>query len=364
MAKQADKKIVWLIKDFSSLQDEKCCSVPVLIGDFEWRLVAYPKGYDGTSLDLYLEAIGDELLPSGWRRYAEYHLTIVNQISEHYSVKIVGRNWFDKKTAMWGGRDLIPLRILNDKNGGFLVNGELMVTLEVDVFAPIGTLGASQVSDDDSEWTALDYSSSDEEGTALDYSSSDEEGTALDYSSSDEEEDEDDVFVIHRSQAKVIFEKHPDLTSNLDIKNDWLKGAYVDLLVHLTKKLSKSHEELTDEDLNFADSALSDLTKAGFKLDWLRQKFDQALLEKQRAFDTQMLGQQLYPLVDQLAPVYSAKVTGMLLEMDQAEVLHLIESHEALKAKVSEALDVLRLHCYYPPDVSSDDDQSELSSTE
>lgn len=32
----------------------------------------------------------------------------------------------------------------------------------------------------------------------------------------------------------------------------------------------------------------------------------------------------------------------MLLEMDQTEVLHLIESPEALNAKVSEALDVLR----------------------
>jgi len=32
----------------------------------------------------------------------------------------------------------------------------------------------------------------------------------------------------------------------------------------------------------------------------------------------------------------------MLLEMDQTEVLHLLESPEALNAKVSEALDVLR----------------------
>lgn len=40
--------------------------------------------------------------------------------------------------------------------------------------------------------------------------------------------------------------------------------------------------------------------------------------------------------------VNAAKVTGMLLEMDQTEVLHLLESPEALNAKVSEALDVLR----------------------
>ncbi|KAE9458742.1 hypothetical protein C3L33_09351, partial [Rhododendron williamsianum] len=55
-----------------------------------------------------------------------------------------------------------------------------------------------------------------------------------------------------------------------------------------------------------------------------------------------MLGENLYPLVDQLEHEHSAKVTGMLLEMDQTEVLHLLESPEALKAKVAEAMDVLR----------------------
>ncbi|KAL0417392.1 UNVERIFIED_CONTAM: Polyadenylate-binding protein 8 [Sesamum radiatum] len=55
-----------------------------------------------------------------------------------------------------------------------------------------------------------------------------------------------------------------------------------------------------------------------------------------------MLGENLYPLVDQLEHEHAAKVTGMLLEMDQTEVLHLLESPEALKAKVAEAMDVLR----------------------
>ncbi|KAK8985238.1 hypothetical protein V6N11_068505 [Hibiscus sabdariffa] len=55
-----------------------------------------------------------------------------------------------------------------------------------------------------------------------------------------------------------------------------------------------------------------------------------------------MLGDNLYPLVEQLEPESAAKVTGMLLEMDQTEVLHLLESPEALKAKVAEAMEVLR----------------------
>lgn len=55
-----------------------------------------------------------------------------------------------------------------------------------------------------------------------------------------------------------------------------------------------------------------------------------------------MLGEQLYPLVESIEPAHVSKVTGMLLEMDQTEVLHLIESPEALKTKVSEAMAVLQ----------------------
>ncbi|KAJ0685854.1 hypothetical protein HanLR1_Chr11g0407761 [Helianthus annuus] len=55
-----------------------------------------------------------------------------------------------------------------------------------------------------------------------------------------------------------------------------------------------------------------------------------------------MLGENLYPLVEQLEPESAAKITGMLLEMDQTEVLHLLESPDALKAKVAEAKEVLR----------------------
>lgn len=55
-----------------------------------------------------------------------------------------------------------------------------------------------------------------------------------------------------------------------------------------------------------------------------------------------MLGEQLYPLVERIERETAGKVTGMLLEMDQTEVLHLIESPDALKKKVAEAMEVLR----------------------
>lgn len=45
--------------------------------------------------------------------------------------------------------------------------------------------------------------------------------------------------------------------------------------------------------------------------------------------------------MDKIEHDNAGKVTGMLLEMDQPEVLHLIESPDALKKKVAEALNVL-----------------------
>ncbi|PNX81335.1 polyadenylate-binding protein 5-like [Trifolium pratense] len=56
----------------------------------------------------------------------------------------------------------------------------------------------------------------------------------------------------------------------------------------------------------------------------------------------QMLGEHLLPLVSRLTSKdQAAKVTGMLLEMDQAEVIHLIETPDELKIKVSEAMQVI-----------------------
>ncbi|CAA2970445.1 polyadenylate-binding 7 [Olea europaea subsp. europaea] len=57
----------------------------------------------------------------------------------------------------------------------------------------------------------------------------------------------------------------------------------------------------------------------------------------------QMLGERLYPLVSQHNPDLAAKITGMLLEMDNSELLLLLESPESLASKVAEAVQVLEL---------------------
>lgn len=53
-----------------------------------------------------------------------------------------------------------------------------------------------------------------------------------------------------------------------------------------------------------------------------------------------MLGEQLYPLITDMYPDKAAKITGMLLEMDNSEVIYLLDNTEALKEKIEEALKV------------------------
>lgn len=56
----------------------------------------------------------------------------------------------------------------------------------------------------------------------------------------------------------------------------------------------------------------------------------------------QMLGDALYPKVQAAEPALAGKITGMLLEMENGEILNLLEDEESLKTKVNKALEVLK----------------------
>jgi len=58
----------------------------------------------------------------------------------------------------------------------------------------------------------------------------------------------------------------------------------------------------------------------------------------------QLLGERLFPLISQVQPASAGKITGMLLEMDNGELLNLLVSPEALNAKITEAVSALEMH--------------------
>jgi polyadenylate-binding protein len=54
----------------------------------------------------------------------------------------------------------------------------------------------------------------------------------------------------------------------------------------------------------------------------------------------QMLGEALYPKIHEMQPELAGKITGMLLEMDNSELINLTSDESALRAKVDEAMSV------------------------
>lgn len=73
----------------------------------------------------------------------------------------------------------------------------------------------------------------------------------------------------------------------------------------------------------------------------------------------QMLGERLFPLIQRMYPELAGKITGMLLEIDNSELLHMLEHHESLKGKVDEAVAVLQAHQNKPAPASASTEQAQ-----
>lgn len=59
------------------------------------------------------------------------------------------------------------------------------------------------------------------------------------------------------------------------------------------------------------------------------------------AMSKQMLGEMLFPMVQKIRPEHANKITGMIIELDNLELVPLFESESALREKVDEAVAVL-----------------------
>lgn len=78
----------------------------------------------------------------------------------------------------------------------------------------------------------------------------------------------------------------------------------------------------------------------------------------------QLLGEALFPKISVLQPELAGKITGMLLEMDNAELINLVEDDAALRAKVDEAMNVYDEYVKTQPKGEESGDVKEGEKTE
>lgn len=50
----------------------------------------------------------------------------------------------------------------------------------------------------------------------------------------------------------------------------------------------------------------------------------------------QMFGERLFPLISKICPDYAGKITGMMLEIDNSDLPHILESRESLEGGESQ----------------------------
>ncbi|CAN6703482.1 unnamed protein product [Malus baccata var. baccata] len=156
----------WRIEKFSRLRPQKHYSEGFAVGDFKWYIVVYPKGSSGNpgkhDLSIYLNVADATTLSSGWSRYAQFTLTVVNQL-DSYGVGC-GSNFsmtemfcnpplfdctetkhvFSASKSDWGFTSFMPLSELSDCTEGFLVNDACVLEAEVAV-SQVDYTSASEV---------------------------------------------------------------------------------------------------------------------------------------------------------------------------------------------------------------------------
>ncbi|KAL1225751.1 MATH domain and coiled-coil domain-containing protein [Cardamine amara subsp. amara] len=264
MRNQVDNKFTWVIKNLSSLRSKTICSDQFVIGGCRWYLMAYPNGTKfNDCLSLYLVVAKARSLSSGWRRYAKFSLTIVNQHSAKFSQSREGKKWFDQKIPGSGFVSMLPLTRLHANTDGFLVNGEVKIVAEVIVLEVIGK---------------LDEATSSSKKLKL---NDDGEGS----SGLHEENIDVNGFQVLPSQVELvrrIFERHPESAVEFRAKNQHLRTACMNVLLSLIETLCTSPQELSNEDLAEADNALAHVKSSGFKVDWLETKLDQVKKKKEK----------------------------------------------------------------------------------
>ncbi|KAJ8756255.1 hypothetical protein K2173_025067 [Erythroxylum novogranatense] len=126
-------RFTWTIDNFSRLNNKKLYSDTFVVGGYKWRILIFPKGNNVDHLSMYLDVADSATLPYGWSRYAQFSLSVVNQIHQKYSIRKETQHQFNARESDWGFTSFMPLGELYDPSRGYLVNDACVVEADVAV---------------------------------------------------------------------------------------------------------------------------------------------------------------------------------------------------------------------------------------
>ncbi|AET00363.2 ubiquitin carboxyl-terminal hydrolase, putative [Medicago truncatula] len=125
-------KFTWRIERFSWRNEIKLCSDVFDVGGYKWHVIIFPEGDNAMDhLSMYFGVADSENLPNGWSIYAQFTMSLVNQINAEDSVTKDLRHRFNEQECDWGEPSFIPLDELSDPSRGYVVNNTLVVEVEV-----------------------------------------------------------------------------------------------------------------------------------------------------------------------------------------------------------------------------------------
>ncbi|KAJ7971377.1 Ubiquitin carboxyl-terminal hydrolase 12 [Quillaja saponaria] len=126
-------KFTWTIRNFSKLNTEKHYSEVFSLGGCQWRILVFPNGNNVNHLSVYLDAADSANLPQSWSRFADFNLTLINQINSNYSLTKKSLYLFNGGESDWGFTSFVPLDNFRDPINGYLVKDTCIIEAEVTV---------------------------------------------------------------------------------------------------------------------------------------------------------------------------------------------------------------------------------------
>ncbi|KAL8538971.1 hypothetical protein ACS0TY_000829 [Phlomoides rotata] len=126
-------RFTWSIENFSKLNAKKQYSEVFVVGGFKWRVLIFPKGNNVDHLSMYLDVADSSALPYGWSRYAQFSVSVINQIHSKFTIRKDTQHQFNSRESDWGFTSFMPLSELYDPGRGYLVNDTCIIEADVAV---------------------------------------------------------------------------------------------------------------------------------------------------------------------------------------------------------------------------------------